>query len=129
MVGRLKSHEVEGLARSMAMAPLSADSVAKLLGSHVEISRHWAELEGFLVELAPAWAEVRRILNEVNSRYLERSPFGGAGTDLTARTAAGPPAARQAALRHASEHHFRGRRWPAGASSGLPQRSQVVGVM
>ena len=60
MADRLKPHEVEGLARSMAMAPLSADSVAKLLGSHVEISRDWSELEGLLVELAPAWAEVRQ---------------------------------------------------------------------
>ena len=57
---------MEGLARSMAMAPLPASSVARLLESHHQLSRDWAELEGLLVELAPAWAEVRKLLNEIN---------------------------------------------------------------
>jgi hypothetical protein len=63
---RLQAHEVEGLARSMAMAPLPASSVAKLVQSHQQLSREWEELEGLLVELAPAWAEVRKVLNEIN---------------------------------------------------------------
>ena len=47
------------------MAP-PASSVARLLESHQQLSRDWAELEGLLVELAPAWAEVRKLLNEIN---------------------------------------------------------------
>ena len=54
----------------MAMAPLSADSVSRLLHSHADLSRDWAEVEALLVKLAPAWAEVRSILNELN-RVLE----------------------------------------------------------
>ena len=50
----------------MAMAPLAASSVARLIESHQQLSRDWEELEGLLVELAPAWAEVRRILNDLN---------------------------------------------------------------
>ena len=50
----------------MAMAPLPASSVARLIESHQQLSRDWAELEGLLVELAPAWAEVRKLLNEIN---------------------------------------------------------------
>ena len=50
----------------MAMAPLPASSVARLIESHQQLSRDWEGLEGLLVELAPAWAEVRRILNELN---------------------------------------------------------------
>jgi hypothetical protein len=66
MAERLTAHEVEGLARSMAMAPLSGDSVARLLKSHGALSRDWKEVEDLLVRLAPAWAEVRSILNELN---------------------------------------------------------------
>ena len=73
MAERLRAHEVEGLARSMAMAPLPASSVARLLESHQQLSRDWEERQGLLVELAPAWAEVRRILNELN-RVLAEVP-------------------------------------------------------
>ena len=64
---RLKTHEVESLARSMAMAPLSQDSVARLVRSHGELSQEWAEVEGLLQRLGPAWAELRSILNELNA--------------------------------------------------------------
>jgi hypothetical protein len=52
----------------MAMAPLSADSVARLLRSHQELSRDWAELEALLVRLAPAWSECREVLDELSRR-------------------------------------------------------------
>ena len=51
MVERLKTHEVESLARSMAMAPLSQDSVARLVRSHGASSHDWAEFEGLLQRL------------------------------------------------------------------------------
>ena len=38
----------------MAMAPLSKDSVARLLGSHGELAQEWAEVEGLLRRLGPA---------------------------------------------------------------------------
>ncbi len=66
MAERLTAHEVEGLARSMAMAPLSGESVGRLMKSHAALSRDWSEVEELLVRLAPAWAEVRSILNELN---------------------------------------------------------------
>ena len=66
MAERSKTHEVESLARSMAMAPLSQDSVARLLRSHGELSQEWAEVEGLLQRLGPAWAELRSLLNELN---------------------------------------------------------------
>jgi hypothetical protein len=50
----------------MAMAPLPADQVARLLRSHADLSRDWSQVEGQLARLAPAWAEVRSILNELN---------------------------------------------------------------
>ena len=50
----------------MAMAPLSGESVGRLMKSHAALSRDWSEVEELLVRLAPAWAEVRSILNELN---------------------------------------------------------------
>jgi hypothetical protein len=64
---RLKTYEVESLAQSMAMAPLSQDSVARLLRSHGELSHDWAEIEGPLQGLSPAWAELQSLLNELNA--------------------------------------------------------------
>jgi hypothetical protein len=63
----LKPHEVEGMRRSAAMAPLSTNSVERLLRSHAELSADWAEVEGLLRRLGPAWAELRSILNELNA--------------------------------------------------------------
>jgi hypothetical protein len=63
----LKEHEVEGMRRSAAMAPLSPNSVEGLLRSHAELSADWSEVEGLLRRLGPAWAELRSILNELNA--------------------------------------------------------------
>ena len=66
MAERLTTHEVEGLAAIDGMAPLSGESVGRLMKSHAALSRDWSEVEELLVRLAPAWAEVRSILNELN---------------------------------------------------------------
>ena len=73
MADRLQPHELEGLSRSLAMAPLSPESVAQLLRSHQELSKDWTELEALLVRLLPAWAECREVLNEL-ARRLDASP-------------------------------------------------------
>ena len=49
------------------MAPLSRDSVARLLRSHGELSHDWAEVEVLLWRLGPTWVELRSILNELNA--------------------------------------------------------------
>ena len=64
---RLKGYEIEGMARSAAMAPLSTASVTRLLESHAELSKDWSEVEGLLQRLGPAWAELRSLLNELNA--------------------------------------------------------------
>jgi hypothetical protein len=62
----LKAHRVEGLARSAATAPLSAEQVTELLASHHQLAKDWAEVEALLRRLAPAWVEMRTILNDLN---------------------------------------------------------------
>ena len=68
MADQLRPHEFDALSRSLAMAPLSGDSVARLLQSHRELSKDWGELEALLVRLLPAWAECRAVLNELSRR-------------------------------------------------------------
>ena len=53
------------MARSAAMAPLSAQRVTELVESHVGLSKDWSEVEGLLQRLGPAWAELRSLLNEL----------------------------------------------------------------
>jgi hypothetical protein len=67
---RVRVHELEGMARSMAVGPLPSDQVARLLRSYRELATERADLEALLVKLAPAWGELRKLLNEVN-RVLE----------------------------------------------------------
>lgn len=62
----MKDYEIEGMARSAAMAPLPAQRVTELVESHVGLSQDWAEVEGLLQRLGPAWAELRSLLNELN---------------------------------------------------------------
>jgi hypothetical protein len=67
---RVRVHELEGMARSMAVGPLPSDQVARLLRSYRELAKERADLEALLVKLAPAWAELRKVLKELN-RVLE----------------------------------------------------------
>jgi HIRAN domain len=63
---RVRVHELEGIARSMAVGPLPSDQVARLLRSYRELAKEQAEVKAQLVRLAPAWAELRKVLNELN---------------------------------------------------------------
>jgi hypothetical protein len=66
----MKAHEIEGMLRSMAMAPLSPDSVRRVLEAHRELLAERAALEALLRRLLPAWKECREVLNEL-SKQLE----------------------------------------------------------
>jgi predicted component of type VI protein secretion system len=61
----MKAHEIEGLLRSLALAPLSPESVRDALESHRELLAQREELEKLLRRLLPAWAECRQVLNEL----------------------------------------------------------------
>ena len=69
MAERLKGDEIEGMARSAAMAPLSTASVTRLVERHAQLSKDWSEVEGLLQRLgagvgrAPVAGErVQRVL-------------------------------------------------------------------
>lgn len=71
----MAAHEIEGLLRSMAMAPLSPESVRRVLEAHRELLAEQRELlaeqrelEALLHRLLPAWAECRQVLNELMRR-------------------------------------------------------------
>jgi hypothetical protein len=70
----MKEHEVEGLRRSAAMAPLSPNSVERLVRSYGELSQNWSEVEALLQRLGPAWAELRSLLNELNAVMAPQRP-------------------------------------------------------
>ena len=65
-VDRVRVHELEGMARSMAVGPLPGDQVTRLLRSYRELAKEQDEVKAQLVKLAPAWAELRKVLNELN---------------------------------------------------------------
>ena len=73
---RLNGYEIDGMACSAAMAPLSTASVTRLLESHAELSKEWSEVEGLLRRLGPAWAELRSLLNEFNGVLGRSAPEG-----------------------------------------------------
>jgi hypothetical protein len=56
-------HELEGMARSMAVGPLPSDQVARLLRSYRELAEERADLEALLGKLAPAWRGLRTVLS------------------------------------------------------------------
>jgi hypothetical protein len=72
-MAEMRAHEIEGLLRSMAMAPLSPESVRHALESHRELLAERDELEKLLHRLLPAWVECRQVLNEL-ARQLEVEP-------------------------------------------------------
>ena len=69
MADRLQPHEIEGLLRSAAMAPLSPDSVRRVLEEHQELLQDRVELEALIGRLLPAWGECRAVLNELSKRF------------------------------------------------------------
>jgi hypothetical protein len=61
----LKSHEIEGLRRSNAMAPLSQSHVAGLLESCAAMAREREAIQSVLAELSPPFGDVRKALNDL----------------------------------------------------------------
>src|SRR5262245_6889168 len=57
--------QVEGLARSAAMEPVSVEQLSELLASHPPLAKDWAEVEVPLDRLSPAWVEMKTILNDL----------------------------------------------------------------
>jgi hypothetical protein len=68
MADRLADHEIEGLLRSAAMAPLSAEAARRVLEAYKAIAADQKQLEELLRRLGPAWAQVRDMLNELSQR-------------------------------------------------------------
>jgi hypothetical protein len=62
----LKSHEVEALRRSQAMAPLGQHQVHQLLDSCAEMAREREAIHQILSTLPEKWVEVRTALNELH---------------------------------------------------------------
>ncbi|MGE0307158.1 MAG: hypothetical protein AB7Q27_15525 [Acidimicrobiia bacterium] len=62
----LKSHEIESLRRSQAMAPLSAGHVHQLLDSCAEMARERDAIAAVLAGLASPFGDVRRALNDLH---------------------------------------------------------------
>jgi hypothetical protein len=66
MIGAmLKVHEIEGLRRSHAMAPLSQSHVAELLESCAAMARDREAIQSVLAELSPPFGDVRKALNDL----------------------------------------------------------------
>jgi hypothetical protein len=61
----LKSHEIESLRRSQAMAPLSVSHVNQLLESCADMARERAAIVEILSSLPDSFGEVRKALNEL----------------------------------------------------------------
>lgn len=61
----LKVHEIEGLRRSNAMAPLAQSHVAELLDSCAAMAREREAIQSVLTELSAPFGDVRRALNEL----------------------------------------------------------------
>ena len=72
-MAEMRAHEIEAMLRSMAMAPLSPESVRRALESQRELLAERDELEKLLRRLLPAWVECRQVLNEL-TRQLEPEP-------------------------------------------------------
>lgn len=61
----LKVHEIEGLRRSNAMAPLSQSHVAEILESCAAMARERQAIVDVLSGLTPPFRDVRQALNEL----------------------------------------------------------------
>jgi hypothetical protein len=61
----LSKHEIEGLRRSNAMAPLSQSHVAELIESCVAMAVEREAVRTVLAELSPPFGDVRKALNDL----------------------------------------------------------------
>jgi hypothetical protein len=62
----LDRHEIEGLRRSAAMAPLSPSAIVELLDSCDQLVRQREQILTVLDDLAQSWTTVRSALNELH---------------------------------------------------------------
>jgi hypothetical protein len=62
----LDRHEIEGLRRSAAMAPLSPTAIVELLDSCDQLVRQREQILTVLDDLAQSWTTVRSALNELH---------------------------------------------------------------
>lgn len=66
MIGAmLRAHDIEGLRRSNAMAPLSQSHVSELIESCAAMAREREQIRIVLAELSSPFGDVRRALNEM----------------------------------------------------------------
>jgi hypothetical protein len=65
MAERFKTHDMQTLIRSAAMAPLDPQTVRRVLDEHEQLLREQEALAGLLRRLTPACDEVRAALNEL----------------------------------------------------------------
>ena len=71
MIGMmLRAHDIEGLRRSNAMAPLSQSHVCELIESCAAMAREREQIRNILAELSSPFGDVRKALNEMH-RILE----------------------------------------------------------
>jgi hypothetical protein len=71
MIGAmLRAHDIEGLRRSNAMAPLSQSHVCELIESCAAMAREREQIRNILAELSSPFGDVRKALNEMH-RILE----------------------------------------------------------
>ena len=61
----LSVHEIEGLRRSLAMAPLGRRDVDELIATCAALLAQRAQVADVLARLPESWAEVRAALNEL----------------------------------------------------------------
>ena len=66
MIGVMMSkHEIEGLRRSNAMAPLSQSHVAELIESCAAMAGEREAVRNVLADLSPPFGDLRKALNEL----------------------------------------------------------------
>jgi hypothetical protein len=84
-MGELQHHEIEGLLRSAAMAPLSQETTRRVLIEYQALLAKHRELRELLERLTPALGELRKAMSELTTRldgWRSRRPNGmseGAG--------------------------------------------------
>lgn len=61
----LRTHDIEGLRRSNAMAPLSQTHVCELIESCAAMAREREQIRAVLAELSSPFSDVRQALNEM----------------------------------------------------------------
>ena len=87
MADRFQRHDMQTLIRSLAMAPLDAETVRQVLEEHDQLLAERAELDALLARLLPAWGEIPAVMCELSrrarrlsQRRFERRRLAGRGS-------------------------------------------------